>query len=67
MMTSSNGNISRVTGHLCGESIGHRGFPLQSPVTQSFDVFFGVHMKNGWTNSGIAGELGPHVGHGTSV
>ena len=34
MMTSSNGNIFRVTGHLCGE------FPAQRPVTQSFDVFF---------------------------
>ena len=24
MMTSSNGNIFRVTGHLCGEFIGHQ-------------------------------------------
>ena len=34
MMTSSNGNIFRVTGHLCGEFTGDR------PVTRSFDVFF---------------------------
>ena len=34
MMTSSNGNIFRVTGHLNGE------FPAQRPVTRSFDVFF---------------------------
>ena len=34
MMTLSNGNIFRVTGHLCGE------FPAQRPVTQSFDVVF---------------------------
>ena len=34
MMTSSNGNISRVNGPLCGE------FPTQRPVTRSFDVFF---------------------------
>ena len=27
MMTSSNGNIFRVTGHLCGEFIGHRWIP----------------------------------------
>ena len=27
MMTSSNGNISRVTGLLCGEFIGHRWIP----------------------------------------
>ena len=34
MMTSSNGNIFRATGHLCGE------FTTQRPVTQSFDVYF---------------------------
>ena len=27
MMTSSNGNIFRITGHLCGEFIGHRWLP----------------------------------------
>ena len=27
MMTSSNGNIFRVTGHLCGEFTGHRWIP----------------------------------------
>ena len=37
MMTSSNGNIFRVTGLLCGE------FPTQRPVTRSFDVFFDLH------------------------
>ena len=35
MMTSSNGNISGVTGHLCGEFTG--------PV--SFDVFFGLRLN----------------------
>ena len=40
MMTSSNGNIFRVTGHLCGEFTGLREFPTQRPVTRSFDVFF---------------------------
>ena len=39
-MTSSNGNIYRVTGHLCGEFIGSGEFPAQRPVTRSFDVFF---------------------------
>ena len=38
MMTSSNGNIFRVTGHLCGEFTGE--FPAQRPVTRGFDVFF---------------------------
>ena len=41
MMTSSNGNIFRVTGHLCGE------FPAQSSVTQSFDVFFDLRLNKG--------------------
>ena len=39
MMTSSNGNIFRVTGHLCGEFTGPGEFPTQRPVTRSFDVF----------------------------
>ena len=37
MMTSSNGNIFRATGPLCGKFTGHRS---QNPVTRSFDVFF---------------------------
>ena len=40
MMTSSNGNIFRVTGPLCGEFTGPGEFPSQRPVTRSFDVFF---------------------------
>ena len=43
MMTSSNGNIFRVTGHLCGEFIGE--FPSQMPVTRSFDVFFDLCLN----------------------
>ena len=39
MMTSSNGNIFRVTGHLCREFTGPGEFPTQRPVTRSFDVF----------------------------
>ena len=40
MMTSSNGNIFRVTGPLCGKFTGPGEFPTQRPVTRSFDVFF---------------------------
>ena len=41
MMTSSNGNILRVTGPLCGQFTGHRWIPSQRPlVMRSFDVFF---------------------------
>ena len=39
MMTSSNGNIFRVTGPLCGE------FPAQWPVARSFDVFFDLRLN----------------------
>ena len=39
MMTSWNGNIFRVTGHLCGE------FPAQRRVTRSFDVFFDLRLN----------------------
>ena len=40
MMTSSNGNIFRVTGLLCGEFTGPGDFPAQWPMTRSLDVFF---------------------------
>ena len=44
MMTSSNGNIFRVTGLLCGEFTGPGEFPTQRPVTWSFDVFFDLRL-----------------------
>ena len=47
MMTSSNANVFRVTGHLCGEFTGPGKFPAQRPVTRSFDVFFDLH-PNKW-------------------
>ena len=42
MLTSSNGNIFRVTDHLRGEFTGQ--FPTQRPVTWSFDVFFDLRL-----------------------
>ena len=45
MMTSSNGNIFRVAGHLCGEFTGPGEFPAQRPVTRSFDVFFDLRLN----------------------
>ena len=45
MMTSSNGNIFRVTGPLCGEFTGPSEFPTQSPVTRSFDVCFDLRLN----------------------
>ena len=46
MMTSSNGNIFRVTGHLCGKFTGPGEFPAQRPVTRSFDVFIDLRLNN---------------------
>ena len=43
LMTSSNGNIFRVTGSLCVEVTGE--FPSQRPVTRSFDVFFDLCLE----------------------
>ena len=45
MMTSSNGNIFRVTGPLCGEFTGPGEFPTQRPVTRSFDVIFDLRLN----------------------
>ena len=45
MMTSSNGNIFRVTGPLCGEFTGTGEFPTQRPVTRSFDVFSDLRLN----------------------
>ena len=39
IMTSSNGNIFGVTGHLCG------AFPPERPVTRSFDIFFDLRLN----------------------
>ena len=48
VMTSSNRNIFRVTGHLCGEFAVPGEFPPppppQRPVTRSFDVFFDLRL-----------------------
>ena len=45
MMTSTNGNIFRVTAHLCGEFTSPRWIPPQRPVTRSFDAFFDLHLN----------------------
>ena len=45
MMTSSNGNIFRVTGPLCGAFTGPGEFPTQRPVTRSFDIFFDLRLN----------------------
>ena len=44
-MTSSNGNISHVTGLCVGNSPVTGEFPSQGPVTRSFDVFFDLRQN----------------------
>ena len=56
-MTSSNGNIFRVTGPLCGEFTGPGEFPTQRPV-----ILICVWI-NGWVNKREAGDLRCHRGH----
>ena len=45
MMTSSNGNMFRVTGHLCGEFTGPGELLAQRPMTRSFDVSFDLRLN----------------------
>ena len=62
-MTSSNGNIFRVTGPLCGEFTGPGEFPAQRPVTQRFDVFFDLCLNKRLKNNRDAGDLRRHRVH----
>ena len=56
-MTSSNGNIFRVTGHLCGEFIGPGEFPAQRPVTRSFMFPLICVWIHSWENNREAETL----------
>ena len=68
MMTSSNGNIFRITGPLYGEFTGDWWIPPQSPVTQTFDVFFGSAPYKRWINNQDVGDLRRHhVLYGVTV
>ena len=53
MITSSNGNIFRGSGSLCGKPPVAGGFPSQRPVTRGFDVFFDLPMNKGWSKQSI--------------
>ena len=64
MMTSSNGNIFRVTGHLCGEFTGHRWIPRTKACAAELRCFlWSVPWINGWVNNGEAGDLRRHRSH----
>ena len=62
MMTSSNGNIFRVTGPLCGEFTGHWWIHLKRPATLGFDVFFDLRL-NKPLSKGNAGDFRRHRAH----
>ena len=58
MMTSSNANIFRVTGHLCGEFTGQRWIPRTKASDAELWYFsFICVWINGWVNNGEAGDL----------
>ena len=70
MMTSSNGNMFRVTGFCAGNSPVTAGkspvtgeFQSHRPVTRSFDVFFDLRLKNDWVNKQDACDLRDHRSH----
>ena len=64
MMTSSNGNIFRVTGPLCGEFTVHRWIPLtKASAAEILWVFFIFAWEDDWVNNGEAGDLRGNRAH----
>ena len=64
MMTSSNGNIFRVTGPLCGEFTGHRWIPLTKGQWRGALMFSSIcAWINGWVNNRKTGDLRRHRTH----
>ena len=55
MMTSSNGNMFRVTGHLCGKFTGPRWIPRTK--ASDADLSLICVWINGWVNDREAGDL----------
>ena len=61
MMTSSNGNIFRVTGPLCGEFTGHQWIPLTKASDAGLWCFlWSAPEQNGWVNNWDADDLRHH-------
>ena len=64
MMTSSNGNIFRVTGLLCGEFTGPGEFPSHKGQWRGALMFSLICARtNRWVNNREAGELRRHQAH----
>ena len=64
MMTSSNGNIFRVTGPLFGEFTGHRWIPrTKANDAELWCFLWSVPWIRGWVNNCEAGDLGRQRAH----
>ena len=64
MMTSSNGNIFRVTGPLYGEFTSHRWIPLTKASDAELWCFlWSAPWISGWVNNREAGNLRHHRAH----
>ena len=64
MMTSSNGNIFRVTGPLCGEFTGDRWIPLtKASDADLWCLLWSAPWINSWVINGEAGDLRRHRAH----
>ena len=63
-MTSSNGNIFRVTGPLCGEFTGVRWIPHTKASDADIWCFlWSAPWIDGWVNNRAAGDLNRHRAH----
>ena len=64
MMASSNGNIFRVTGHLCGEFTGPRWIPhTKASDAELWCFLWSASEKNSWVNNREAGDLRSYRAH----
>ena len=63
MMTSSNRNIFRITGPLCGEFTGHRWIPLTKALFFSLIFSLMCAWIKGWVNNREADDLRRHRSH----
>ena len=63
-MTSSNGDVFRVTGPLCGEFTGHRWIPsTKASDAELWCFLWFAPWINGWVNNREAGDLRRHRAH----
>ena len=63
MMTSSNGNIFRVTSHLCREFTGHRPIPRKGQWRGALMFSLICARISSWVRNREAGDLGRHRAH----